>query len=99
MADSQNFMERETYLFSISALVGFFPVQYQSNYVFQPMIRLLNDPIHNVVLLALELLAQHKDAVHPFRRQYELKPILESLIETSPPTIKERAQAFLSACR
>jgi HEAT repeat protein len=98
MADSENFMERETYLFSISALVGFFPVQYQSNYVFQPMIRLLNDPIHNVILLALELLAQHKDAIHPFRRQYELKPILESLIETSPPTIKERAQAFLSAC-
>jgi hypothetical protein len=85
-------------LLSISAIVGFFPVQYQSNYVFQPMIRMLKDPVHNVILLALDVLAKHKDAIHPFRRQYELRPILESLVETSPPTIKARARTFLLEC-
>jgi hypothetical protein len=99
LASSPNFLHRETYLLRISALVSFFPVQYQSNYVFQPMIRMLRDQVHNVVLLAIELLAQHKDAIHPFRRQYELKPILETLAQSQQPTIKERAAAFLAECQ
>ncbi|KAH0786888.1 HEAT repeat family protein [Histomonas meleagridis] len=99
LAQSQNFLHRETYLYAISALVSFFPVQYQSNYVFQPMIRMLRDPVHNVVLLAIELLQKHHESIHPFRRQYELKPILENLVETSAPTIKERANAFLAECQ
>lgn len=99
LGQSQNFLHRETYLLSISALASFFPVQYQSNYVFQPMIRMLRDQVNNVVLLAIELLSQHRESIHPFRRQYELKPILENLVETSPPTIKERANAFLAECQ
>ena len=101
LAQSQNFTHRETYLCCISALVSFFPVQYQSNYVFQPMIRMLRDPVHNVVLRAIVLLSEHRDAIHPFRRQYELKPILESLVENSAdaPTIREKANAFLTECQ
>lgn len=99
LGQSQNFLHRETYLQSISALASFFPVQYQSNYVFQPMIRMLRDPVNNVVLLAIELLSQHRESIHPFRRQYELKPILENLVETSSQTIKERANAFLAECQ
>lgn len=99
LAKSENFLHRETYLLCISALVSFFPIQYQSNYVFQPMIRMLRDQVHNVVLLAIELLAQHRESIHPFRRQYELKPILESLVENSPPTIKEKANVFLAECQ
>ena len=99
LSESQNFLHRETYLHCISALVSFFPVQYQSNYVFQPMIRMLRDQVNNVVLLAIELLSKHKDAIHPFRRQYELKPMLESLVENSPQTIRERASAFLADCQ
>lgn len=96
LAQSQSFLHRETFLHCISALVGFFPVQYQSNYVFQPMIRMLHDPVHSVVLLAIELLSKHRESIHPFRRQYELKPILENLVATYPPTVKERASAFLA---
>ena len=99
LANSPNFLYRETYLQSISVLANFFPVQYQSNYVFQPMIRMLRDPVHNVVLLAIELLSQHRESIHPFRRQHELKPILESLIENSPQTIKERSNTFLAECQ
>lgn len=99
LADSPNFLYRETYLQSISVLANFFPVQYQSNYVFQPMIRMLRDPVHNVVLLAIELLSEHRESIHPFRRQHELKPILESLVENSPQTIKERSNAFLAECQ
>ncbi|OHS98288.1 HEAT repeat family protein [Tritrichomonas foetus] len=99
LAQSQNFLHRETYLLCISELAGFFPVQYQSNYVFQPMIRMLRDPVQNVVLLAIELLSKHRESIHPFRRQYELKPILESLDENSPPTTKERASLFLAQCQ
>ncbi|KAH0788452.1 HEAT repeat family protein [Histomonas meleagridis] len=99
LAQSQNFLQRETYLYCISALVSFFPVQYQSNYVFQPMIRMLRDPVQNVVLLAIELLQKHKESIHPFRRQYELKPILENLVESSPQTVKEHANAFLAECQ
>jgi HEAT repeat protein len=100
MAESPSFLHRETYLLAISALVNFFPVQYQSNYVFQPMIRMLKDSVHNVVLLALELLQAHRDAIHPFRRQYELKPVLDQLVESqgSPFTITERAEAFRQQC-
>ena len=99
LAESQNYLRRETYLLAISGLVSFFPVQYQSNYVFQPMIRMLKDNVYNVVLLAIELLSKHKDSIHPFRRQYELKPILEQLVENSPPTIKEQASALLAECQ
>lgn len=95
LAQSDNFLHRETYLYSISVLAGFFPVQYQSNYVFQPMIRMLKDQVQNVVLLAIELLSKHKDSIHPFRRQYELKPILEELAENSPPTTKARAAKLI----
>lgn len=99
LAESQNYLHRETYLLAISALVSFFPVQYQSNYVFQPMIRMLKDNVYNVVLLAIELLSKHKDSIHPFRRQYELKPILEGLVENSNVTIKEQASALLAECQ
>jgi len=99
LAESQNYLHRETYLLAISALVSFFPVQYQSNYVFQPMIRMLKDSVNNVVLLAIELLSKHKDSIHPFRRQYELKPILEGLVENSPVTIKEQASSLLAECQ
>ena len=100
LAQSPNFTYRETYLHCISALASFFSVQYQSNYVFQPMIRLLKDPVHNVVLLAIEMLSRHKESIRPFRRQYELKPILESLtVESSPQTIRERASALLAECQ
>ncbi|EAY21102.1 HEAT repeat family protein [Trichomonas vaginalis G3] len=99
LAESQNYLHRETYLLTISALVSFFPVQYQSNYVFQPMIRMLKDSVYNVVLLAIELLSKHKDSIHPFRRQYELKPILESLVDNSPVTIKDQASALLADCQ
>jgi len=98
LAESQNFLHRATYLHAVSALVSFFPVQYQSNYVFQPMIRMLKDSVSNVVLLSIELLKKHKDSIHPFRRQYELKPILESLVENSPPTVKQHANDLLSKC-
>jgi HEAT repeat protein len=98
MAESLSFLHRETYLLAISALANFFPVQYQSNYVFQPMIRMLKDPVHNVVLLALQLLEEHRDAIHPFRRQYELKPTLDQLVENPNSTIKERAHAFRQLC-
>ena len=96
LAQSPSFLDRETFLRCISALVGFFPAQYQSNYVFQPMIRMLHDPVHSVVFLAIELLSKHRESIHPFRRQYELKPILETLVESYPPTIKEHASAFLA---
>jgi hypothetical protein len=94
---SLKFLQRATYLCAISALVSFFPVQYQTNYVFQPMIRMLRDPVSSVVLLAIELISLHKGSIHPFRRQYELKPILEQLAQSSQPTIKERATALLTA--
>jgi hypothetical protein len=63
------------------------------------MIRMLRDQVHNVVLMVIKLLSQHKDAIHPFRRQYELKPILETLAQSQQPTIKERAAAFLAECQ
>ena len=96
LAQSPNFLYRETYLLCISQLAAFFPKQYLSNYVFQPMIRMLRDPVQNVVLLAIDLLSKHKDSIHPFRKQYELKPIIESLGENSPVTIKEKASQLIS---
>jgi serine/threonine-protein phosphatase 2A regulatory subunit A len=107
LAQSPNFLHRQTYLWGISELVDFFPVQYQSNYVFQPLIRMLRDPIHNVVLLALHLLAKHHDSMHPFQREYELFPILKTLAESGQATvgraapgisatIRERASRFLT---
>jgi hypothetical protein len=60
------------------------------------MIRMLRDQVHNVVLLAIELLGQHEDALQPFRRQSESKPIVETLAQSQQPTIKERAAAFLA---
>jgi hypothetical protein len=96
MEDSTNFIHRQTYMLAVSSLMNFFPVQYQSNYVFQSLIRKLHDPVHNVVLLALELLQEHRDELHPFRVQNELKPVLDGLIENrlTPSTTRERAEAF-----
>jgi hypothetical protein len=109
-AASPNLFERETYLLAISELLQYFPVNYQSNYVFQPMIRMLSDPSHNVVMLALGLLSKHREALHPFQRQYEVVPILTSLAESGQSTIvlsatgvaqsiRERAARFLSECQ
>jgi hypothetical protein len=97
LAVSNKFLQRATYLCAIAALVSFFPVQYQTNYVFQPMIRMLRDQVTNVVLLAIELIDANKGSIHPFRRQYELKPILEQLAQSPQPTIKERATSLLTA--
>ena len=95
LAESKNLFYRQTYLNCLSQLVEFFPVEYQSNYVFQEMIRMLKDKEQNVVILALELLSKHKESIHPFKVKYELKPILAKLAETSPPTTKARAEKFI----
>jgi hypothetical protein len=96
LAKSQNFLHRELYLLAISALVAYFPEQYRSNYVFQPMIRMLKDPVNNVVAVALVLLSERIDEIHPFRKQYELRPIVEALAADAPPTIRDLAQAFMN---
>jgi hypothetical protein len=96
---SQNFIHRETYLLALSALIPFFPPEFQANYVFHPMIHMLKDPIQNVVLLTIELLWQHHEHIHPFRRQHEMRPILESLVEGAGPTVTEKAAAFLLECQ
>lgn len=95
LSQSDNFLHRQTYLYCISELAAFYPPQYRSNLVFQPMIRMLKDPVQNVVLLAIELLSKHKDSIHPFRRQYELKPTLEELAENASATIKAQAAKLL----
>jgi hypothetical protein len=90
-----NFFQRETYLMSISLLMKYFPERYRSNFVYQPIIRLLNDEVANVVVMAMMLLTDHLDDIHPFRRQCELRPILEALDEVAAPTIRELATALL----
>jgi HEAT repeat protein len=96
LALSPNFLHRQAYLLAISSLVNYFPEQYRSNFVFQPMIRLLKDEVNNVVAVALILLSEQLDAIHPFRRQYELRPILEALAADAPPTVRDIARAFIN---
>ncbi|KAK8881647.1 hypothetical protein M9Y10_004391 [Tritrichomonas musculus] len=95
LAESNNLFYRQTYLNCLSQLVEFFPVEYQSNYVFQEMIRMLKDKEQNVVILAIDLLSKHKQSIHPFKIKYELKPIITKLAENSPPTIKSKAAKFI----
>jgi serine/threonine-protein phosphatase 2A regulatory subunit A len=95
LRDSPNFLQREAYLMSISLLMRYFPERYRSNFVFQPIIGLLNDGVANVVVMAMMLLSEHLDHIHPFRRQCELRPILESLVEGVAPTTTELARALL----
>lgn len=97
LADSSNFLERETYLYCISELSDFFSGEYQADFVFEPMIKMLRDPIQNVVLLAIEELYKHQNDIHPFRKQYELKPILEKLTESSPPSTQAKATQLLES--
>lgn len=96
---SPNFLDRETYLFSVSTLASQFPVEFQSNCVFQPMIRMLKEgetnKCYNVVLLAMDLLKKDYKSIHPFRLKYELKPILDNLAKISEKTIANRASSFL----
>jgi hypothetical protein len=96
LARSTNFLYREAYLLAISSLVEYFPEQYRSNYVYQPMIRMLRDPVENVVAVALILLSEHIAEIHPFRKQYELRPILEGLVAQAPPTTRDLARAFMN---
>jgi hypothetical protein len=96
---SPNFLDRETYLLALSALLPFFPPEYRANFVFHPAMQLLKDRVPNVVLAAIAVLWLHNDLIHPFRRQNELRPILESLVENSGPTVAERAAAFLAECQ
>lgn len=95
LAESKNYLYRQVYLKSICVLVGLIPVQLQSNYVFQPMIHFLNDPIDNVVLTAIDCLHQHLQAIHPFKIQHEIIPILENLAENGPMTIRQRSMEVL----
>jgi HEAT repeat protein len=96
LAVSNNFLHRQTYLLAIASLTSFFPEKYQSNFVFQPMIRMLNDDVYNVVEVALILLSERLGEIHPFRRQYELAPILDSLAADAPQTVKELARALIN---
>jgi hypothetical protein len=96
LARAANFLYREAYLLAISSLVTYFPEQYRSNYVYQPMIRMLRDPVENVVAVALILLSEHIAEIHPFRKQYELRPLLEGLVAHAPPTTKNLARAFMN---
>jgi hypothetical protein len=52
--------------------------RFSSNFIFQPMINPLNDDVAQGGILAMMLLTQHLDGIHPFRRQCELHPVLES---------------------
>jgi hypothetical protein len=97
--NSPNFLHRQTYLMGISAVVAFFPVECRSKFVFQPMVRALRDPVANVVILALDLLWRHREAIHPFRRQQEMRPILEGMFEHSSHTVSEKANALLAVCQ
>jgi hypothetical protein len=67
--------------------------------LFHPAIQLLRDPVQNVVLVAIDVLWRHNGAMHPFRRQHEMKPLLEALVEAARPTLAERAAAFLLECQ
>jgi hypothetical protein len=96
LAKSQNFLHREVYLLAVSSLIMYFPEQYRSNYAFQPMIRMLKDPVNNVVAAALVLLSEQIQEIHPFRKQYELRPIVEALAADAPPTIRDLARAFMN---
>jgi serine/threonine-protein phosphatase 2A regulatory subunit A len=98
-AKSPNFLDRETYLLALSELLPFFPPDYRANFVFHPAMQLLKDPVPNVVLVAIEVLWLHNGLIHPFRRQNEMRPILETLLEKSGPTVAERAAAFLVECQ
>jgi hypothetical protein len=60
------------------------------------MIRMLKDPVNNVVAAALVLLSEQIQEIHPFRKQYELRPILEALAADAPPTIRDLARAFMN---
>lgn len=99
LAEQPNFIERETYILCISALAGLFKTEYQSNYVFQPMIKMLKESestqYYNVSILAIDHLKKHHTSIHSFRKQYELKPILKKLITHPEVTIKQRAEQFL----
>jgi hypothetical protein len=96
---SSNYLWRQTYLLSIVTLVDRFPADLQAQLVFQPIVRALRDPVYCVVVFAMDLLSAHITEIHPFKRQAEITPILESIFVDSPPTIIEKANALLSSCR
>jgi HEAT repeat protein len=96
---SSNFLHRQAHLLGLSALVALVPSDYRSQFVFQPMTRALRDPVHSVVLTALELLLLHFDEIHPFRRCEEIKPILESLFQSPSAAIIEKSSVFLAKCQ
>jgi HEAT repeat protein len=99
LAKSQIFMERQTALLGLAELLDFLPESYRANYFFHPAIRLLRDPVQNVVLVAIDVLWRHNGAMHPFRRQHEMKPLLEAFVEAAGPTVAEKAAAFLLECQ
>jgi hypothetical protein len=93
-----NFLWRQTYLLSLIALIDWFQPERRSQFVFQPIIRALRDPVASVVLLAIDLLSTHITEIHPFRRSAEIKPILENIFVDASQTIVEKANALLSSC-
>ena len=95
LANSSNFLYRQVYLKSITILVNLFPVQFRSNYVFQPLIHFLGDPVDNVVLTSLNCITQNLRLIHPFKVQNELIPVLESLEINRSKTICEESSHLL----
>jgi hypothetical protein len=91
LRDSRNYVQREVFLMAIAGLAKYFPERYRANYVYQPMIKMLRDGVNSVVLTALSVLVEHLHAIHPFRMQCELQPLIESLAKTAPPTVRELA--------
>jgi hypothetical protein len=59
------------------------------------MIKLLNDGVNSVVILALFILVEHSGELHPFRVDSELRRFLEGLANGNAPTVKDLARVFL----
>ena len=96
LSNSPNYLDRQFYLRVMPDLIAFYPKQYQSN-MYQQLIRMLHDPVYCVVYAALDILSQHLNHIHPFRLQHELKPTLQTLLNSNSPTsINEKAEKIVA---
>lgn len=96
LAASPNCLHRELFLQGISLLAPYFPERRKSNYLYQPLIKHLTDKVDSVVIVALMLIMQHSQGLHPFCIECVLRAKVKSLITGGrSATIKELARQLL----
>ena len=97
LINEDNLIYKQTFLLCLFELSDYIPLKFQRKVLFLPILKILKntDECNNVIILALDILIELKDWIHPFQKKYEITPIANALSSNPYALIREHAKFLL----